>query len=96
MLLPLRGVATPGHGEGEGSAVDKFRVSGTQETVEGAGANEVSGVLSEASCCRCGAPLIKKKRPTLFSRPLFSVYQFECIEPELGSFATGEIITIGR
>ena len=53
MLLPLRGVATPGHGEGEGSAVDKFRVSGTQETVEGAGANEVSGVLSEASCCRC-------------------------------------------
>ena len=69
MLLPLRGVATPGHGEGEGSAVDKFRVSGTQETVEGAGANEVSGVLSEASCCRCGAPLIKKKRPTLFSRP---------------------------
>ena len=71
MLLPLRGVATPGHGEGEGSAGDKFRVSGTQETVEGAGANEVSGVLSEASCCRCGAPLIKKKRPTLFSRPLF-------------------------
>ena len=70
MLLPLRGVATPGHGEGEGSAVDKFRVSGTQETVEGTGANEVSGVLSEASCCRCGAPLIKKKRPTLFSRPL--------------------------
>ena len=60
MLLPLRGVATPGHGEGEGSAGDKFRVSGTQETVEGAGANEVSGVLSEASCCRCcryGAPL---------------------------------------
>ena len=56
MLLPLRGVATPGHGEGEGSAGDKFRVSGTQETVEGAGANEVSGVLSEAS--RCGAPII--------------------------------------
>ena len=46
--------------EGEESAGDKFRVSGTQETVEGAGANEVSGVLSEASCCRCGAPLIKK------------------------------------
>ena len=43
----------PGHGEGEGSAGDKVRVSGTQETVEGAGANEVSGVLSEASCCRC-------------------------------------------
>ena len=52
----------PGHGEGEGSAGDKFRVSGTQETVEGAGANEVSGVLSETSCCRCGAPLIKKER----------------------------------
>ena len=75
MLLPLRGVATPGHGEGEGSAVDKFRVSGTQETVEGAGANEVSGVLSEASCCRCGAPLIKKTRPTLFSRPLLQMPQ---------------------
>ena len=29
------------------------------------GANEVSGVLSEASCCRCGAPLIKKKMPSL-------------------------------
>ena len=53
-------MANPGHVEGEGSAGDKFRVSGTQETVEGAGANEVSGVLSEASCCRCGAPLIKK------------------------------------
>ena len=65
MLLPLRGVATPGHGEGEGSAGDKFRVSGTQETVEGAGANEVSGVLSEASCCRCGAPLIKKEEADL-------------------------------
>ena len=37
--LPLRGVSTPGHGQGEGSAGDKFRVSGTQETVEGAGAN---------------------------------------------------------
>ena len=68
-VLPLRGVATPGHGEGEGSAGDKFRVSGTQETVEGAGANEVSGVLSEASCCRCGAPLIKKRGQP--SRPLF-------------------------
>ena len=85
MLLPLRGVATPGHGEGEGAAGDKFRVSGTQETVEGAGANEVSGVLSEASCCRCGAPLIKKKRPTLFSRPLlillFNAVQYCCRLP---------------
>ena len=71
MLLPLRGVATLGHGRGKGSAGDKFRVIGMQETVEGAGAKEVIGVLSEASCCRCGAPLIKKKRPTLFSRPLF-------------------------
>ena len=51
---------------GEGSAGDKFRVSGTQETVEGAGANEVSGVLSEASCCRCGAPLIKKEEADPF------------------------------
>ena len=59
MLLPLRGVATLGHGGGEGSAVDKLRVIGTQEAVGGAGANVVGGVLSEASCCRCGAPLIK-------------------------------------
>ena len=34
----------------------KFRASGTQETMEGSGANEVSGVFSEAS--RCKAPLI--------------------------------------
>ena len=67
MLLPLRGVATLGHGRGKGSAGDKFRVIGMQETVEGAGANEVNGVLSEASCCRCGAPLIKKKRQTRWS-----------------------------
>ena len=47
----------PATGRGEGSAGDKFRVSGTQETVEGAGANEVSEVLSEASCCRSGESL---------------------------------------
>ena len=34
MQLPLRGLSTPGQGQGEGSAGDKFRVSGTQETVE--------------------------------------------------------------
>ena len=28
----------PRHGQGEGSAGDKFRISGMQETVEGAGA----------------------------------------------------------
>ena len=39
---------------GEGSAGDRFRVGGTQEMAEGAGANKVSGVLSEARCCRCG------------------------------------------
>ena len=70
MLLPLRGVATLGHGRGKGSAGDKFRVIGMQETVEGAGANEVNGVLLEASCCRCGAPLIKRRGRPLFSRPL--------------------------
>ena len=42
-------------GVGKGSAGDKFRVSdGTQEMVEGAGANKESGALTEASCCRCG------------------------------------------
>ena len=82
MLLPLRGVATPGHGEGEGSAGDKFRVSGTQETVEGAGANEVSGVLSEASCCRCGAPLIKKEEADHpFSRPRVPRTGLEPVQP---------------
>ena len=44
----------PRTGQGEGSARDTFRVSGTKEMVEGAGANKVSEVLSEASCCRCG------------------------------------------
>ena len=65
--------------QGEGSAGDKFRVSGTQETVEGAGANvpgipqiidlwggAVSGVLSEASCWRCGATLVKKREADPF------------------------------
>ena len=64
--MPLRGLSTLGQGQGEGSAGDKFRVSGTQETVEGAGANEMSGVLSEASCCRCGAPRIKKREADPF------------------------------
>ena len=41
-------------GAREGAAGDKFRVSGTKEMVEGAGANKVSEVLSEASCRRCG------------------------------------------
>ena len=41
-------------GAREGAAGDKFRVSGTKEMVEGAGANKVSEVLEEASCCRCG------------------------------------------
>jgi len=54
--LPLRGLSTPGQGQGEGPAGDKFRDSGTQETVGGAGANAVSGVLEEASYCRCEAP----------------------------------------
>ena len=39
-------------GAGEGPAGDKFRVNGTQEMAEGAGANKESGVLSEANCCR--------------------------------------------
>ena len=38
--------------------------NGTQETGEGAGANEVNGVLSEAS--RCGAPIIKKEEADAF------------------------------
>ena len=52
---------------GEGFARDKFRVSGTEEMEEGAGANKVSEVLSEASCCRCGTSNFTKER----GRPLF-------------------------
>ena len=55
---------------GEGFAGDKFRVSGTKEMVEGAGANKVSEVLSEASCCRCGTSNFTKERPTSFLYPL--------------------------
>ena len=51
----------PRTGQGEGSARDKFRVSGTKEMVEGAGANKESGVLTEASCCRYGAWRTKKE-----------------------------------
>ena len=58
MFLPYHRRAFPVpsaiEGVGKGSAGDKFRVSGTQETVEGAGANKESGVPLEASCCRCG------------------------------------------
>ena len=57
-------------GAGEGSAGDKFRVSGTKEMVEGAGANKESEVLSEASCCRCGTSNFTKERPTSFLYPL--------------------------
>ena len=40
----------PAHsGSGMGPAGDKFRVSGTQETVGGAGASKASGVLEEAN-----------------------------------------------
>ena len=53
--LPEKGepflVPSAFEGAGEGSAGDKFRVSGTQEMAEGAGANKDSGVLSEANCC---------------------------------------------
>ena len=52
-------------GVGEGSAGDKFRVSGTKETVEGAGANKVSEVLTEASCCRCGTSNFTKEKGQL-------------------------------
>ena len=44
----------------------------TQMTMGGAGANAVSGVLSEASCRRCGDWRAKKKRPTLLVDPLKS------------------------
>ena len=82
MLLPLRGVATLGHGRGKGSAGDKFRVIGMQETVEGAGANEVNGVLSEASCCRCGAPLIKIEEADPFLVDLVSLIQVALPNPD--------------
>ena len=60
----------PRTGQGEGSARDKFRVSGTKEMVEGAGANKVSGVLSEASCIRCGTLNFTKKEADHLSTSL--------------------------
>ena len=42
--------------------------------VEGVGANKVSGVLSEASCCRCETSNFTKKEADLFS--LFFVLNF--------------------
>ena len=51
----------PDTGRGEGSAGDKFRVSGTQETVEGAGANEVSGVLRNPYHPPCVTIYIEKR-----------------------------------
>ena len=52
----------PRTGAGGGAHWIQVLRSRTKETMGGAGANEESGVLSEASCCRCGAPRIKKKR----------------------------------
>ena len=52
---PSGDVSTPGHGQGVGPARYKFRVSGTQDIVGGAGANEVSGVPPEAAACQFGA-----------------------------------------
>ena len=49
-------VSTPGHGQGEGPARYEFRGSGTKEIVGGAGANEVSVVLSGTT------PATKNKR----------------------------------
>jgi len=51
---PLEGVSTPGHGQGEGPAEDKWSQT-TLDTVGGAGANKVSGVppvagLSSREC----------------------------------------------
>ena len=53
------------HGQGEGSAGGKFRVSGTQETVEGAGANKVSGVPTKVGCLAARSRLYTKKEDDL-------------------------------
>ena len=55
-------------GAGEGSAGDKFRVSGTKEMAEGAGANKESGarVRSKLHPLR-NFELHKRKRPTFSS-----------------------------
>ncbi|MBQ1751730.1 MAG: hypothetical protein IIZ90_06880, partial [Bacteroidales bacterium] len=58
-------------GRGRGPSTASYRAAMTKMTMGGAEANAVSGVLSEATCRRCGAWRTKKKRPTLFSRPLF-------------------------
>ena len=58
---------------GEGFAGDKFRVSGTKEVVERAGANKVSEVLSEANCYRCGTSNFTKKSAFCSCRKPFLV-----------------------
>ena len=47
--LPPRGLSTPGQGQGDGARRRQVPQSGTQETVGGAGASIVSGVLEEAN-----------------------------------------------
>ena len=53
--LPLKGRSTSE--QGEGAAEDKFRVSGMQKIVKGAGADKESGVLVRGSLFWYGAPL---------------------------------------
>ena len=50
--------------------------------VEGVGANKVSGVLSEASCCRCETSNFTKKEADLFSLFLFLTSFTKWIRPQ--------------
>ena len=48
--MPLRGVSTPGHGQGEGPARYEFRLRGTKEIVGGAGVSDANGVPPAVGC----------------------------------------------
>ena len=57
---------------GEGFAGDKFRVNGTKEMVEGAGANKESGVRVRGNLLPVrNFELHKRKRPTFLSALCF-------------------------
>ena len=59
-------------GRGRGLSAASYRAAMTQMTMGGAGANAVSGVLSEASCRRCGAWRTKKRGRPFLVDPFYS------------------------
>ena len=63
-------VSTPGHGQGAGPAGYKFRVSGTQETVGGAGVSAANGVPTKLGCQSAPKRQKKCRLPRTFAEAL--------------------------